>query len=145
MINKQVLGLSFVFFLLSVGSFLVTPEILDLCQEGEISCISNFEQNVIFPIFSWSVTLFLITVFLSFLSVNIFKVWLKFTVVYLLFSVIVILVAPSYCDAPFGPCWGKELATWLSVGTFVLISLLIIIYKKIKEVRQKNALGGSQG
>ncbi len=75
------------------------------------------------------IPIFIFSIITYFLNEKTFIVWRKFTLWWLLFSFILILIAPTE-DNFFGNI--KELAGFISAGGFVLFSTLLILYKSYK-------------
>ena len=70
---------------------------------------------------------------LLFFSSSVFKLWSKFAIVFIIISILAEAFAPNYCHGFFDICINKYLLTWFLSIIFLLISLAIIIYKKVKE------------
>lgn len=107
---------------------------------GIVNCVSDTCRTLSIEYFGKNLTLGLAFVLVSsllllFFSDKIFKSWKKFSCVYLLLAVLLVIFTPAQCGAPINLCFNKVRVTILAGIVFVIISLGIIIYQKIKEKR----------
>lgn len=72
---------------------------------------------------------------LLFFSQKIFRTWSKFALFFVPLSVLWIGLTPFYCGGFFSLCITNDLLTLFLGALFLLSSLGIIIYQKIKERR----------
>lgn len=102
---------------------------LDLANKAR-----SFEQEHLYEgtalIFGIFIPIFLITLISYFLKEKVFTAWRKFTFIYLSIYLLVILVTPSYCDAYLPIC--KQMSFMFLVPIYFVISLILIIYKSIR-------------
>jgi len=84
-------------------------------------------------VFSFSLSISLVILFLSFSGQEIVNTWMKFALVWFSLSIIIFLLAPKYRTGgflPIGP--DKELIAQFMAGVFFVISLFIIAWKSFK-------------
>lgn len=90
------------------------------------------DENIGQPVTTWSSLLFIIFFILIFLPKEIFKTWIKFAIVVVPISAILISGTPIQCNAPLGLCFDKSRLTIFLSVIFSIISLIIIIYKSMR-------------
>jgi len=89
----------------------------------------------------FSVVLFFLSLILLFLREEIFKSWKTFAIWWIPLSALFILSAPSSGGGSIGIGGGidREIVTWWFAGLFLIISLVLIIYKSIA-LRRKDGI-----
>lgn len=120
-----VLALSVFAFLAAI--VLTEPVLFGLCgQEDFFSCQAPLEYTGQ-PLGVMAAAVGIISFVLLFLPRSVFSLWLKYVLVCLLPILILwIIYTPVTCYAALSLCVNKELATFLSAGIFVVISLIVI-------------------
>jgi hypothetical protein len=93
------------------------------------SDLGSFIDILTQAIFTYSIGLLIVEIVLLFGSESIFNTWKKFALVYIPISfVLILLTGRGTGIMPID----SELVTWWTAGLFLIISLGIIIYKKLK-------------
>lgn len=98
-------------------------------------CINNFSCEdfwnfgVRLPIYYGMQYLIGILLIMSIFSINFIKIWLKIFIPSLVLSFLIILSAPTDCDAPLMLCFDK-LNLSKGLGTLLLILTILIIISK---------------
>ena len=109
--------------------------LLPCSPEESYACSGSMSGVVGQPMLVYSFAFFVISIILIFVSRPITMVWTKFAVIYFVIAAAWVSFTPEECRSPLNLCLDKELLSWWLSGLFVVISLGIIIYKKIKERR----------
>jgi hypothetical protein len=118
-----------------LGIVFSKPVLFGLCQsENSYSCIGYYANNFGFDLLLWSLTIIISTLLLKFIAPSALKIWATFALIYILISQVLIFLTPVTCGSLI--CFDRQMVTWLSAAAFLVISMIIIIYKKIKEVKQ---------
>lgn len=128
--NKLVLMASVIIFVTSI--FLGNAQGFGFCDDNSLDCIEMFSESLAQPLFLGSMSIIIVSFILIFLKPEIFKIWSKFALFAIPLLAIFIITTPVRCSAALGMCLNKELASWLSSIVFLIISLVIIIYKSLK-------------
>lgn len=116
----------------AVSVFLGNAPVFGLCSNNSLACIEMFSESLAQPLFLGSMSLVVTSFILLFLKPEIFKTWSKFAIFAIPILAVFIITTPVQCSAALGMCLDKELASWFSSILFLIISLIIIIYKSIK-------------
>ena len=130
--KKIILLLALSVILFAVGYVLLHPEIFGLCLPTSSGCNYPNEFTYGQPIVVGMPFLIIIFLLLLFLSEPIFKAWSKFLLVFVPLSVLFIVFLPTFCGNSI-ICLTKLLSIKLLGAVFLVISLAIIIYKKVRE------------
>jgi len=135
--KKQVRLLLILTFVLTVGIFAVF-----YFEKESLSILSElFGKRIYYSdiapagesIFFLSATLLLSLIPLYFLKEGIYKAWRKFAVIYLPIAILWIAASDPYGGGGYvGMLDSREQVTFFVSGLFLLISLILIIYKSIK-------------
>ena len=99
-------------------------------DESVLFCTYEFGETYIQPLLSWSVALVIVASSL-FLAPSATLHVEKSLLILLPLSVLLLVYTPVDCSRII--CFNKETISWFSAGTFLVISLAIIIYTKIQE------------
>jgi hypothetical protein len=100
--------------------------------------VTKYSELIFVPIFWISSSLLITSIFTFFISDQIFKKWLKFTLIWFGITVVLIILAPVSARDPLGIGPTKELVSMNMSWIFTVISLIMFIYLTIKEKKQKN-------
>ena len=120
----------FSIFVFIIGFILTEPVAMGICDSNaRFSCIRPL-SDIGQPLAMGPISLFLISLILLFFSREVFDAWKKFAVVYIPLAIIWLALTPTSCSSLV--CPDREMVTWYTSIGFFLISLGIIIYKKIK-------------
>lgn len=99
----------------------------------DVFCSRYFGEGFLLPVWLFSGVALISSFILIFLKEQVFNSWKKFAIPFIVFSAIWITFAPANCSggwAGFGGCtFSKEIVAWFTSGIFLIISILIIIYK----------------
>src|SRR3989344_1754802 len=126
--------------ILSIFGIIMGLFFSDFCKFGKGlpgSCY-DIQEGVGVPIGLYSIALFILSSVSYFLDDQIFNSWSKFAKYYLPIAFLFIL---STVISPGSGSWASsgfdsELATWFTVGLFVVISIFIIVIKSWRLHRQ---------
>ncbi|KKS27719.1 MAG: hypothetical protein UU88_C0003G0047 [Parcubacteria group bacterium GW2011_GWC1_42_11] len=99
------------------------------CKKGMYVC--NNSHEIIWMLSMVFVSVFIWSILTYKMKEEIFISWRNFSVVFVLFSFLTILILPFKCDPYLRIC--KESFSWLFVFAHLSLSLLIIIYKSFKK------------
>lgn len=99
------------------------------------------DENIGQPVVIWSFLLSILFLILIFLSKEIFKTWIKFAIIVVPISVVLISGTPIQCSAPLGLCFDKSRLTIFLSVIFAIISLIIIIYKSVRILLARRKAG----
>lgn len=101
--------------------------------EGYRGFLSNMDEIIGTPLFYFSLSFFIISLILFFVSNYIFVKWLKFASGYFIISWLIILSTPVSVNS-FSPLTIEReiVSIWMS-SLFLIISLILIIIWSIKE------------
>jgi len=127
---KKILFVSL--FLSIVSIFLGDPTSLGFCTDGSLDCIELFSEKIAQPLFLVSISLFFISIVLFFTKQEVFKAWSRFALVAIPLLALWIILTPVRCGAALGICLDKEIVSWISSVGFLIVSLVIIIYKSLR-------------
>lgn len=128
----KILASSILFLL--VGLLFALPQKFWLCAGNDWVCISSLSGNIGEPL-TLFMALFIPSALLVFAFRNIvYQAWKKFALFYIPLSVILIALVPVSCGGNFISffCLNKENTSWLTAGGFFIITIILIITKKIK-------------
>ena len=144
--NKKLIIYLTICVVISVGSLVVVPlvEKYLICnpriyvtpeqEQGkyltDIDCSVFLNESTILPIFFFTAALSIIYFVLLFSSVSSYHAWKKFAIIYIPIAAMLILLSSS-TSGGIDPI-DREIVTWWTAGLFLVISLGIIIYKKLK-------------
>jgi len=119
-------------FFVTIGYGVFYPSKFGLCVSINDCFLNSYKKIFAEPLFFYSFSLLIISLFLFFISDAVFLRWLKFALVWSLFTVIFVILAPVYTGGmDFGPT--KELASlWMGV-LFVFLSLGQIVWYSRKK------------
>ena len=141
------LGLSVVGF--GVGVAFTEPEIFGTCRDGygyqygenanpnnppAVGCMDPLGDTLGQPLGMGSVALLIVFLTLFFLPRVYFAAWGKYAAWFIAVAVVWIAVTPAQCSSGFGltMCMDKELVTWWASGIFLVISLITVIWTRLK-------------
>ena len=114
---------------------MVTTRLGEYCGVYSETCpVSGFFDDIVFsvlePLFFFSGSIFMVSIFLFFTRDEVFSAWLKFAKRWLPLSILLIVISPTDGSSAFFPAlFSKELTSMWMSGIFFIISLIIIIYK----------------
>ncbi|MBI4086917.1 hypothetical protein HY416_02960 [Candidatus Kaiserbacteria bacterium] len=60
-----------------------------------------------------------------------FHAWLRFAKYYILVAALLITASPSVATTIFG--FDKEFMSWATAGLFLLVSLILVVYKQFRK------------
>ena len=119
--------------MLVYGYMVVNNEKFGLCknENGKEICILHY-NSYIDPMMFFSLAIILISLILFFINDSIFKKWLCFALLWFIFTIILIILAPVSTRGwmNFGPT--KELVSIWMGSLFVILSLVQIIWQSWK-------------
>jgi len=139
--SKKLLKLSGVSILgIGISYIFANPVLFNVCRNtyewgGETRCMDSFSESIVLISGFFSLSLLLISLILFFLRPEIYTSWWKFARIYLPVALALILLMGFSDD---GGSWGvsadfdAEITIWFTAGLFLLISLILIIYKSLK-------------
>jgi predicted MFS family arabinose efflux permease len=116
------------------GYLAANNEGLGLCKiEGGKQTCSIHYNDFIDPLMFSAISIVVLSLFLFFISDNVFKKWLRFAIAWFIVDVVLIALAPTYTGGwmNFGPT-KESVSIWMGV-LFVIISLVLIIWQSLKE------------
>ncbi|MFZ2154054.1 MAG: hypothetical protein WAV16_02370 [Candidatus Moraniibacteriota bacterium] len=117
---------------ITIGEITFYPYKYGLCKDSLDNCaVSVLRKSFSEPLFIFAVALFFTSLFLFFVSNNIFTKWFKFASIYTVFAWLAILITPVYPGGFMDPN-REQVSIWMS-GLFLIISLILIIIWHIKE------------
>lgn len=97
---------------------------------------SKFNNDLILslvkPLFWVMIPMFIFSLITLFLKNYVFKVWIKFTLFFLLISIILILITPTSTHGMDFLPLVKETLSLLLTGFYSIMSLIIIVYKSLR-------------
>jgi len=94
-------------------------------------------MSVIRTLFHISLAVFMVSLFLFFVSDKVFKKWLVFSIVWIFLTVAIVGSTPEYSGGFFDITPGKEMVSiWLS-ELFVIASFIKIVWDSIKGDKEK--------
>lgn len=130
MSHKKILGISLV-VLIAIYTFVFVWLKYGICLGLINRCIDGATVGIPLALaIPWVV---FVACLMLFFSKEVFKAWKNFAVVYLAIGLVLEFVVPTHCDAPLNLCLDKYLLTKILIAVFVLLSLAIILYQKVKE------------
>jgi cell division protein FtsW (lipid II flippase) len=112
---------------------------LGLChvESGQQKCIVHY-NNYIDPLAFMSIFIFAVSIVLFFINDKVFLKWLRFAVVWVILSTILIALTPEYSGGWISMNPDKEsVSIWLGL-LFVILSLAKIIWDSKKQKRDSN-------
>ncbi len=128
---------NFLPIVLSAVLFLIAVIFLLPCDSSRnFVCQGKYGESLGQPLALGSVSFFLISIILLFVKKEVFVLWSKFALVAIPLLVLWIILTPVTCGAALGVCLDKELVSWYASISFLIISLIIIIYKSL-QIRSK--------
>lgn len=136
-ILKGLLAVSFFGFF--AGFMVMSPENFGFCKSvNDFDCIFSFQQQYGFLqyVSILSVVLFIIAgYFLASAKIKtILRCWARFSAIFLVISVFIISKAS---DGGFSPVQGKAVTAYFLFWLFLLVSLILIVYKSLKLKKNK--------
>lgn len=127
MTKKSVLLTSLVLLFISI---IIDPYILGFCITDDKYCIFGSLAHLIGkPMFYIFSSLFLVSIITYKMREEVFKLWLKFTYVWVPLTILLVLISPEYGNS-FFPIVKGSVSFFMSC-LFLLISLIIIISKSL--------------
>lgn len=134
MSHRKILGILLGLSILGVVlSLAFSPGIYSFCRIFQSCTDSDFIIfNIAHPLVLGLIPLLPILVILILLPGAIFNAWKRFAIFLIPISIILITITPVQCSAPLGMCFDKILTTRFTSIGFVIISLIIIIYKSVR-------------
>ena len=119
--------------LLLVGLLFALPQNFGLCASDDWSCISSLSSRLGEPL-TFFTALFIPSVLLVLLFRNlIYETWKRIAIVYVPLALILVALVPVSCGGFISSfCLNKENASWLTAGGFLIITLILIIGKKLR-------------
>ena len=129
-------GVTLVLFLSGVfiGYALFYPYEFGICTSLNRSCVfSAIRKTIAEPLFLFSISSFIISIFLFFINDNIFLKWLRFAGVWIVFSAFLVAITPSHSGGifAFGGPSKEDVSIWTG-SLFVILSLAKIIWDSRK-------------
>lgn len=119
---------SIVGFIIAV--VLTSPSSLGLCPAGDRFCFDPYDEIIGQPLGIFSVCLFFLSLILLIMHEQVFRVWLKFAVIFLPVAIILIAITPS-TSGSIDPIEREPVTLFLAVVFFVT-SLIIIAIKSFR-------------
>ncbi len=118
------------------GVLLIFSEEIGLCHLNDVECVKQTAYQFGHPLaFGFPlVALSLLFVILS--SETIFRAWWKPALILFIFTSLWVTELPITCGSLI--CFDKKLATWFSGIAFLLLTLLIILYKTLQSRRKSS-------
>lgn len=111
-------------FLLAMAGIIFTRPFFDVVHFG-------YYLNLLEPIYLYSIAALPVTLVLLFVKGNEFKIWLRFAVPWLIFSVLVIVVMPQYSSL-FQPS-KEDAARWMgSLFSIISVAILAVLFLRAK-------------
>ena len=110
--------------------------IFGICSANDYSCVESFAYKLGEPLFFISLGLLISVVALFFANEAILKLWQKITIIYFLVALLITTLLPITCHGWF--CFEKENTAQLLGGGLFLITLILIISKKLKSKSGQN-------
>ena len=116
---------------LGIGLFLSSKNVYKYCfSEGH--CWRFWEIfNSVEPYFFILIPILLFSTITYFIKEDVFKAWLKFTYYYIPIYVLVILLLSDNRGGGFGPIFDSEFFAASLSGFYIIISLILVIYKAV--------------
>ena len=112
-------------FLFSLGAiFLANQALSDACYFPSKTC----ESIILYLIVFFPILLFSLFFLLKHSNPS---YWIKFTLIYLVMYLVILLILPFKCDV-YLPLCKESVAKILTVG-YGIISLILIVYKSLKK------------
>lgn len=134
------LGIGLAYVIANPLTFYICSELYS--WDGLDTCLGYSEQYVAQGIFLFSVISLFYSILLLFLHKKIFNSWLSFSVVYIIFAMILILKSNShYSGGGLGLSFGNEtnFLSLFAAALFFVISSLLIIWKWL-QTRKNDAI-----
>ena len=127
--HRKILGILLGLSLLGivVGLIFLYPEKIGVCSPNDRECIYPRAFSIGEPLTFGFIPFIPLLIILFFFYKEIFKTWGKFALVIIPLSIIVIISTPVSCHSIL--CFNKELMAWSLSILFLILSLIIIIYK----------------
>lgn len=113
-----------------IAFILTSPSLLNLCSSGDKFCFEPYDEIIGQPLGILSICLFVISIILLITREQVFYAWSKFSIIFFPMAFVIIFMAPVINGTLIG--FDKELATLYLASIFVIISLLIIIFKSFQ-------------
>ena len=114
-----------------VASLLLLLASLGVCYGGvEFVCAPNRNEDLAVFVILFSISTGLSSIPLIFTSPVVFSSWFRFAKYYLPIAALLVIVSPSIDRSILG--FDREFMTWLLSGIFLVVSLILIIYKQIR-------------
>ncbi|HAI74470.1 MAG TPA: hypothetical protein DCS28_01400 [Candidatus Moranbacteria bacterium] len=105
------------------------------CDYKIVKCFGGNSIPITRTVVHFSFAIFAISIFLFFTNNNVFLKWLRFSIVWVSFSIFIISATPEYRHGLFNIDPEKELVSiWLSL-LFVIISLGIFVWSWVKKAK----------
>ena len=125
---------------LATGFLLSFPQNFGFCISDDWVCISDMSDNYGESFIFWAIYFLIAVIFVRVFNASVYTVWKKFTFVYVPLSVLLIAFVPVYCGGSYVEifCLNKENSTWLTSIGFLVITLILIISKKLKSKSGQN-------
>ena len=135
--NEQTKKINLLLLLLSiagimVGYSIIFPERVGLCVPNSVdrSCELKFPSSELGePLYWGSVALASIFLILLFVPREVFKTWRKFAVPYIILATLLIAITPVHGNLATP---NREQVTWWLSGLYVILSLIVILYRHIR-------------
>ena len=129
MSHRKILGILLGISILGLitGLAFLYPEKIGVCSPDDRECIYPRAFSIGEPLTFGLIPFIPLLIILFFFSKEIFKTWGKFALVIIPLSIIVIISTPVSCHSIL--CFNKELMAWSLSILFLILSLIIIIYK----------------
>ena len=112
----------------TISFFLLDPVGLGICGEYKHGCQNLLIEGIGMPLFLFAVCIVLLSVLLRFLHESVFRSWLRFSACYLPIAALLIILAPVTDHSILA--FDKEFMSEFLAGLFLIISLILIIYKQ---------------
>jgi len=128
---KILLSVSLLLFVL--GLVFAFSEEVGLCQYNEISCVNLYSEGLAQPLILGMLAVAITLIILLFIRQEVFKTWSRFAIVAIPLAVIWIALTPVQSSSGgtfgLGIAETRESVTWIASIAFLVISLIIILFK----------------
>lgn len=117
-----------------VSLVLALPEKFGLCAKNDISCLHDYIDNfneIVQLVFIFSIPIAIISFILLFFQEQIFRVWSKFTIIFLPIAIITVIWMAQGTRGTLISI-DEEIGSLFSATIFLITSLLIIAIKSFK-------------